>query len=687
MTAARMILAGLGLAICLLAAPAGAQENLELGKMWTFDHIPQDYFEQEHGFRLSQEWLDSVRLSTLKYGGGCSASFVSPRGLIMTNHHCARGDIEKACPPGQDWVKNGYVAATMADEVKLEGLACEQLVSSRDVTAEMNAGIDEGDDDSTVVAKRKANEERLIAEAKAANPENRAAVTALYQGGVFMLYQYRVFTDLRLVAAPHLQTAHFGGDPDNFTYPRWGIDFTFVRAYENDEPFDSSAHYFRFKPEGAVEGDSVFIPGNPGSTNRLMTQAELEYTRDTYAPILREHIEILLKYLEARIAAQPETKQSLLPQVLRFENGRKAWGGYHGALLDDDFMAQKAAAEAAFRGRVMDDEKLARAYGSAWDEIADISEQMAIEMRANRVYRDLENPLLARAASLLMVADPDISDRARNMAERSMGEGDLAALEAPELLRAVMWLEHARRWAPEGDAFVAALMPDLPADEALAALWEQSELDSGAKLAELLEGGAEAVAASNDPALVAARAMMAGQRAHQGRLQRLNVRLEAQKTRIGQALFAVYGTTVSADATGTLRLSDGKIEGFPMNGTIAPWKTTFYSLYGRAYEFGNVYPFDLPQPWLDKKDKVDMTKPVDFCSTNDIIGGNSGSVVIDKDRRAVGLVFDGNIEMLGNNYMYRNDIPRAVNVHVAAILESLERIYEAPRVVAELLGK
>ncbi|MCB9831437.1 MAG: S46 family peptidase [Planctomycetes bacterium] len=687
MTITRTCLASLLLASLLLVAPARAQDNLELGKMWTFDHIPLDYFEHEHGFRPTQEWLDAVRLSALRFGGGCSASFVSPKGLIMTNHHCARGDIEKACPPGEDWIRDGYVARKMADEVKLEGLAVKQLVASRDVTAEMNAGIEDGDDDAVVVAKRRDNERKIIADAQAATPGNEAQVTPLYQGGIYMLYQYRVFTDLRLVASPHLQTAHFGGDPDNFTYPRWGIDYTFVRAYENDQPFDSSKHYFKFKSEGAQEHESIFIPGNPGSTNRLMTLAELEYTRDVYAPIIREHIEMLLAYLEARIEADPSTKQALLPQVLRFENGRKAWAGYHGALLDDDFMAQKAAAEEAFRARVLENDELAARYGSAWEQIADICSQMAGEMAANRVHRDLENPLLARAAALITLKDPEAPARAKEAAKRLVGEGDLEGLGAPEMLRATMWLEHARRWAEDGNAFVAALSPELPAVEAVTKLWETSALKTGAGLAEMLAADPDQVLASTDPALVAARALLEGQRAHMSLLQKLQVRLEAQKTRIGEALFAVYGTSVSPDATGTLRLSDGKVEGYPMNGTLAPWKTTFYSLYGRCAEFGNTYPFDLPAPWLKKRALIDMEKPVDFCSTNDIIGGNSGSVVINKDLEAVGLVFDGNIEMLGNNYMYRDDIPRSVSVHVGAILEALEKIYEVPRVVDELLGR
>jgi hypothetical protein len=402
-----------------------AQENFELGKMWTFEHVPHDYFMEEHGFELTQDWLDAVRLSSLRYGGGCSASFVSPKGLIMTNHHCARGDIEKASPPGEDWMKNGYVAETMDDEVKLEGLVVKQMVASTDVTARMNEGIMAGDDDETVVSKRSANEQKILAEARENNPAHECSITALYHGGLYMLYEYRVFDDLRLVAAPHLQTAHFGGDPDNFTYPRFGIDFTFVRAYVDGEPYDSSAHYFKFKPEGAIEGESVFIPGNPGSTERLMTHAQLEYDRDTYLPIIREHINILIAYLDARVAANPETEQSLKPQMLRFENGRKAYGGYHASLLDESLMAQKVEAEKAFREKIAANDELQAKYGDAWDQIDAITDELAIAMRAGRVYRNLDIPLIGRALQVVLATSPDTPDDMRERIKGQIKGGDL----------------------------------------------------------------------------------------------------------------------------------------------------------------------------------------------------------------------------------------------------------------------
>ena len=348
------------LVVAFFATTTKAQDNFELGKMWTFENAPKDYFKKEHNLDLTQEWLDSVRLSYLKFGGGCSSSFVSPNGLIMTNHHCARGLIASAAPAGEDWVKDGYIAKSMKDEVPLAGLVCRQQMGMEDVTALMNRGIETSDDAKTIASKRAANKKAILAAATKNNPDYEPEVVALYQGGMYQLYYYRSFDDCRLVAAPHLQTAHFGGDPDNFTYPRFGIDFTFVRAYVDGKPFDSSAHFFKFNPDGPTEGESVFIPGNPGSTNRLMTKAELEYWRDVRVPIIRDHINMQREYILARIEADPALEPTLRPQFLRNENGKKAWGGYHDALLSDDFMEYKGKAEALFKSKVQGDEKAGR---------------------------------------------------------------------------------------------------------------------------------------------------------------------------------------------------------------------------------------------------------------------------------------------------------------------------------------
>ncbi|MFT7618978.1 MAG: hypothetical protein ACI97A_002626 [Planctomycetota bacterium] len=669
---------------------ASAQDNFELGKMWTFENAPKEYFKKEHNLDLTDEWLESVRLSYLKFGGGCSSSFVSPQGLIMTNHHCARGFIATAAPAGEDWVKDGYIAKNMAEEVSLAGLVCRQQMGMEDVTALMNKGIEASDDETTTANKRVANRKAILAAAAKNNPKYEPEIVALYQGGMYQVYYYRSFDDVRLVAAPHLQTAHFGGDPDNFTYPRFGIDFTFVRAYVDGKPYDSSAHYFKFNPVGPSEGESVFIPGNPGSTNRLMTKAELEYWRDVRAPIIRDHINMTREYLMARMKDDPSLEATLRPQFLRNENGKKAWGGYHDALLSEEFMAYKANAEALFKAKVQGDEKLAPLYGNTWDKIQDIAMSQRVELARNRVHNTLRNPLLSRALDLVRANDQSLPEGERNKAikilEDPKNQVDLEMPKGADLHNLSLWLEHARKWAEKDDAYVAMIFPKMEAKTAVAKLFENSPCAKSANAAKFVNAGIRLLRDSDDAAIKAALALHDKNQENKGKLAALDIQLKVQKTRIGQALFAVYGTAVSPDATGTLRLSDGKVKGFPMNGTIAPWRTTFYGLFGRAAAFDNKYPFDLPQAWLNARNKIDLEKSVNFVATNDIIGGNSGSAVINRNREIVGLVFDGNIEMLGNNFVYKSDIPRSVSVHSAAIIEALSRVYKADRVVSELLS-
>ncbi len=672
-----------------LLGPTAAQQDVDLGlgKMWPFESIPADYFQKNHGFVPTQEWLDAVRLASIRFGRGCSSSFVSPKGLVMTNHHCVRDFIAEACPPDQDWVKNGFLARRMADEVPLEGLTVQQLVAMEDVTEAMNAGISPTDSVDAIASKRQANEDGILEKAGKEHPDLTARIVKLYQGGKFELYLYKVFTDLRLVCSPHLQTSHFGGDPDNFTYPRFGIDFTFCRAYEDGKPVDSSAFYFKFDPEGAEEGESVFVTGNPGRTERLLTYAQLEYLRDVEHPMILDIIDTRLANMRARAQASEEAEKRLRPAILGLENAQKAYRGYWAGLKDAALMAKKKAAEAEVRRRVMADPKLAKLYGDAWDELAKVAARKRTLTPSLRYHRTLGIPLVTRAMAVLDAVNANLSEDARSQAKSKAADGS-ANLDGQALDAVAANLDVARRWLGSEDPYIRALFGDAKdSRSALRDLEKRSRLVDEAFVKGLIEKGAEAVAASDDPALVAARALRKAIDRNKSMQPEVAAAEDVHKTRIGQAVFALFGTSVSPDATGTLRLSDGKIRGYPCNGTIAPWFTTFYGLYGRNIAFGNEHPFDLPEPWLARRDKIDLERPVDFVATNDIIGGNSGSPVIDRDRHVVGLVFDGNIEMLANNFFYRGDIPRSVNVHPAAIMESLTKIYGAWRLVAELLGQ
>ncbi|MHC5064294.1 MAG: S46 family peptidase [Planctomycetota bacterium] len=676
------------LASTLLLSPfVAAQENFELGKMWTFENPPLAYLEAEYGFTPDEGWLNTLRMASIRFGSGCSSSFVSPKGLIMTNHHCVRDKIAES--QGEyDWVKDGFYAAGLTDEVKLPGLTVQQLESMRDITAEMTAGIIAGGPEALSAGTLQQNEAKIIAEAEAANPELDHEVVKLFQGAVYQLYSYRIWDDIRLVVAPHLQTSHFGGDPDNFTYPRYGIDFAFCRAYVDGAPADTSGHYFKWNTSEVKEGDLVFVTGNPGTTKRLLTKSQLEYMRDTYHPIVNEMIDRNLEIREKLVEEQPELEKEMRTDILSWENSQKAYRGYYEGLLDESLMQQKEIAERAFREKVTTDEELNARFGGAWLELEKLATMQNESLAKLQFYTPGGHPLIDYAIGLAQLALPGIPEQIVGQIKNSllMAHGELGEMSELEKRSFIDHLERAQKWLPEGDPYLAVMLGDKTPAEALEAI-NNSRLTDKQFVDELIAASPQSVADSKDPALVAASALLPMLIQNQQLGGQITEIEEAQGALIGQALHAVYGNKVSPDATFTLRFSDGVVSGFPMNGTIAPFATSFYGLYARNSEFNNEYPFNLPQIWLDRRDKIDMTKKVDLVSTNDIIGGNSGSPLVSKDLEIVGLVFDGNIEMLPNRYLYRSGVPRSVSVHVDSIMESLTKIYDAQRIADELLGK
>ncbi|MGK0303897.1 MAG: hypothetical protein ACI89X_004797 [Planctomycetota bacterium] len=544
---AALLLAFAGLCV----APATAQTRKELGRMWTFESAPLGWFQQAYDWQPTQKWLDSARLASLRLGNFssdgkhqyfCSASFVSAYGLIMTNHHCSRDSIVKV-QGDNDWLKDGFYAGSYEGEIKVPGLIVSQMIAQKDVTKEVGEN----------------GEEAVLAAAKEAQPELSHQVIALYQGGIYQLYSFKIFDDLRLVCAPHGQSAHFGGDPDNFCFPRWGLDFSFLRAYENDKPVDSKANCFNWRTEGANEGEAVFVTGNPGSTGRLKTLAQCEYNRDHYYPTLVPLYENAIKRMKERAATDAAFEKDNRSKILGYENSRKALQGYLDGLSNARIMAIKSKAEADLRAEVAKRPELQEKYGDAWDKMALIQVNKINELKGGKNLNQV------------------------------------------------------------------------------AAQFKEEE--------------------------------------------------EENEKRIGEACFAVYGTSIPPDATMSLRLSDGVVKGFEFNGTLAPHFTTLYGLFARTNEFGGKHPFDIPQAWLDAEKTLDLKTPFNYVATCDIIGGNSGSPMIDKDLNVIGLVFDGNIEMLGNKYVFDDEVSRSVSVHPAIIIESLRKIYGAKKLADELERK
>jgi len=689
-------------ALLLLAAqfgvdqtPATAQSTTgfmkEFGTMWTFEAAPLDYWEETYGFRPTQDWLDHIRLSSLRIPG-CSASFVSADGLIMTNHHCSRGCIARVSPPEVSYMETGFVAETRADEIQCPGMWADQFQSSEDVTARVQNALTATD--PQLQAQQRDSIVDLIGTECGDETGLTCQVVSLYQGGMYSLYKYRRFNDVRLAIAPEYQAAAFGGDPDNFTYPRFDLDVTMLRVYEDGAPVEPD-HYLEFSEAGAGEGEPVFIVGNPGSTGRLLTQAQMEFLRDHQYPGTLASYERRLAVNRTLAARSPEDFRRLQNTILGLENSHKAVSGYLRGLLDEDRMAKKAAFEADFRRRVDADSQLRAQYGGAWDAIADAQAELASFDAQNRFYGFGGSGILGMAGNLVRLpAQALLPDSLRLGGFRGNGleriRGQLLADQTFEMEAEVMnltaQLEAARAALPASDPFLRTMLGGRSPEAAARALLEGTGLADTGSAQALVEGGAAAIASSSDPMIVAAREIDGLAAGVAQRAAPLNAAIAANAQLVGQAIFAAYGHSLPPDATFTLRITDGVVKRYPNNGTFAPYKTSFYGLFARAAEFDNEPPWNLAQSWVDARDELDMTTPMNFVSTNDIIGGNSGSPVINREAQVVGLVFDGNIEFLPNRFIFMDEVERTVSVHSSAILEAFLKVYDAQRIYDELTG-
>jgi hypothetical protein len=675
--------------IFLTWAPLRADEG-----MWTFDNPPVKQLEEKYHFTPTQAWLDHVRLSCVRLNDGGSGSFVSPHGLLLTNHHVARGQLQKNSTAERDYVKNGFYAATPAEEMKSPDLEVNVLVSMEDVTARVLAALAGAKTPEEEFAKRKA----AIAGIERESLEKtglRSDVVTLYQGGEYWLYRYKKYTDVRLVFAPEDQAAFFGGDPDNFTYPRYDLDMALFRVYENGKPIDSK-DYLKWNPKGAGNNELVFVVGHPGSTERMDTVAQLEYQRDVVEPTLLKLLKNRISVLRQYSALGPEQARQAASLIFGLENSVKAREGRLKGLLDPNVMTKKRAEETEFRDKVAANPEWKQAYGGAWDAIAEAMQKAASRAK-QQFYRSTDSQLSNIGATIVdYVAEIKKPD-----GERLPGfhEAQLESLRhrlfspapiypAMESARMTGALEMGLAELGADDAFLKMVLDGRSPKDAAAALIHGTKLTDPALRRKLVEGGEAAVAASDDPMIVLQR-KLDPMRREMIKWQEDNVESVEQQAgeQLGKARFAAYGKTTYPDATFTLRLSYGQVKGYPMNGTEAPYKTTFYGLYDRAASFDYEGPFWLPSRYLEKRGKLDLATPLDFVTTNDIIGGNSGSPVINRNAEIVGLIFDGNIESLVGDFVYDGTANRAVAVHTAAMTEALRKLYEAPRLVKELLGE
>ena len=662
--------------------------------MWTFDNPPIKLLKEKYGFTPTQAWLDHLRLSSVRLNEGGSGSFVSPNGLLLTNHHVARGQLQKNSTAEHDYVRDGFYAATPDQEMKSPDLEVNVLVAMQNVTERVQ-GAAKGITDEAKALKARDAEVAAIEKESKSKSGLRADVVSLYAGGEYWLYQYKVFTDVRLVFAPEQQAAFYGGDPDNFTYPRYDIDMALFRVYEDGKPIHTD-NYLKWNVKGAAPGELIFISGHPGSTQRQDTVSQLTFERELIEPSVIEYLNRRIAVAQEFASRGEEQKRLVGSTVFFLQNALKAYQGRYDALRDPAVVAKKNADEEDFRKRVAANPEWQKAYGSAWDTIQAVEKKAAPRVKGNIFHRaDSELLSLARRIVMLVteVKKPD-GDRLDDYHDAQLETLKFQLFSPAKIYPETekLWMSTALKLDAEklgkDDEYLHTLTDGKDIDEFVNSVVDGTKLYDVNVRKALVEGGEAAVAASTDPMIVAARRTDHLVREYQ-RWQHDEIEsvLTPVGERLGKARFLVYGKNTYPDATFTLRLSYGTVKGFPYNGTIAPPFTTFYGLYDRAASFGNQAPFDLTPKEAAGRDSLDLSTPLNFVSTGDIIGGNSGSPVVNREGELVGLIFDGNIESLAGDFVYEDQKNRAVAVHSAGMIEALRKLYKANALADELEGK
>ncbi len=577
--------------------------------MWLYNAPPKDKIKAKYGFELTQQWLDHVRLSSVRFNNGGSGSFVSADGLTFTNHHVGAGCVQQLSTEGHDYIKSGFYAKTQAEEAKCPNLELNQLVGIEDVTEKINAGL------KTEMSAAEAGQAQRAAMSQVEKDCSTATglrcdVVTFYSGQVYNLYKYKKYTDVRLVFAPEFDIAFFGGDPDNFTYPRYDLDITFFRVYENGKPAHLD-HYLQWSRTGVKDGDLIFVSGHPGNTGRLLTMAQLEFLRDVQYPASLKLFARRIALLQNFSKESEENARIAKEDIFGLQNSQKAITGYQSGLLDKAIMDSKAADEAKLR----------------------------------TAFKKLEIALLTDSLSEM---------------QEALGQ------ENPDVNR--------------------VLQGKTPADVAKD-LITNTRLEDVAVRKQLYEGGQAAIDASTDPLIVVMRAIDPSARAARKQYEdKVESVVRRDGTTVAKARFAQSGFAQPPDATFTLRLSYGAVKGYQENGKSIPFATNIGGAYEHATEHGNQSPYNLPESWMKSKANLDLKSPLNFVSTADIIGGNSGSPTVNKKGEVVGIIFDGNIQSLPWNFAFSEVQGRAVSVDSRGIQEALRKIYGATALADELMG-
>jgi hypothetical protein len=681
---------------CLLSAVSILAPSLRADDgMWLFSAPPRQILKDKYGFELTDAWLEHVQKASVRFNSGGSSSFVSGDGLVITNHHVGFDSLQKLSTKEKNYVRDGFYAKTLADEPKCVDLEVNQLISIEDVTARVNAAVPEkAGADEAFQARRK-----VIAEIEKESKDKtglRSDVVTLYQGGAYHLYCYKRYTDVRLVFAPEQQIAFFGGDPDNFEFPRYNLDICLFRIYENGKPIQPE-HFLKFSKTGPVDGELTFVSGNPGGTSRQLTMDELNYLRDSQIPFTvarLKRVEVLLSAWSGRSA---ENARRAKADLFGIQNSRKVRDGQLAALYDANFMAAKATAENDFRTRLSaNPEKFGEAL-SAFDKISAAQKAIgAVALQAR--YLDngfaFSSDSFSIARHLLRAGDEKPKPNGERL--REYGDAGLPSFEQAllsekpiyedlEIIRLADALQAYAESMGATDPLVVKVLAGKSPRQRAAELIKGTKVRDVAFRKKLYEGGKPAVDAANDPMIELARLVDPDARAVRKTVEEQTELKKQGQAALAKARFNLEGTGKFPDATFTLRLSFGVVKGIVEDGVTIPAFTTFAGMFARSAEQGNREPFDLPPRWVKAKPKLNLNTTFNFTSTQDIIGGNSGSPIVNRAGEFVGIIFDGNIYSLAADFAYEDTKARAISVASPSIIESLNKVYEVPALANELL--
>lgn len=692
--------------------------------LWTFDSPPLKLLFERYKFTPTKEWLDTLRLASVRFTtGGGSGAFVSARGLVITNHHVVLEQLQRLSTKERDIIAGGYTAATQAQELKCPEMELDVLIEMENITARMLRLVKKGIADEDLFAARQAEIRHIEAENTSDRTNTRAEVVTLYSGGEYWLYRYKRYTDVRLVVAPELQAANFGGDYDNFTYPRYALDFALVRVYEHGKPIQSP-YNLKWKTKGSVPREPIFVAGFPGSTNRLNTYSQFVFNRDIFYPFMLRRINSMLMTARRYSERGVEQSRRALEDILNDENVKKSLIGEYKGLMDKAIETKCRQSENELRQKIASDRELTGLYGNAWEAIERVVQKQAVIFK--EYTATFSTPLADIAFSIIRYAlekesMSPASVSADKSADKKTPEKPLAAdktvkkelleeLRSQSLSPTAIALDYEEvRLAGElefllselsaGDPFVHNMLGEgsilrAPADVARDAI-RGTHLTDIAFRKTLLDGGRKAIERSTDPMIIFMRKLvplwLEREEYHRNNIQApLAVALE----KIALARFAVYGKSAYPDANFSLRLSVGTVQGYGMNGTLAPSQTTLYGLFDRAASFAAsdvASDFMLPARLAANReathrDRIPLATPVNFVTTCDIVGGNSGSPLVNRNLEFVGLVFDGNIESLSGRFVYNEEAGRTLCVHPTFIIEALRKLYNAGNTADELEG-